>query len=483
MFLGLDLGTSGLRGLLVSESGAPLAEASAEYAAHHPQAGYSEQDPADWLTSFRSVFAELHKNPSIDMQTLRGVGISGQMHGAVLLDAKGDVLHPAILWNDTRASVEAAMLDQNSHMRDITGNIVFPGFTAPKLVWMERNQPDTFKKIYKVLLPKDYLSYWLTGEYTSEMSDAAGTCWLDLKGRHWSPEALALTGMKPEQMPRLIEGNTVAGFVQPARADELNLPAKVAVVGGGGDNAAAACGIGAVREGQGFVSLGTSGVLLAARDVCKPAPETAVHSFCHAIPDTWYQMGVILAATDALNWLGRAIGRNAGEMSTMVAHPLSGPSNVRFLPYLSGERTPHNDSEIRGAFLGLDIANGPEDLVAAVMEGVAFALADSRDALLAAGANLDRAWIIGGGARSRFWVETLATVLNMPLDLAKSGEFGAAMGAARLAISGVTGAGPQNVMTPPDIAETIFPNAELVEVYAMAHQKYRASYPNIKAIQ
>jgi xylulokinase len=413
---------------------------------------------------------------------LRGIGMSGHMHGATLVDAQGDVLRPCMLWNDTRSSVQAAALDATAGVRDISGNIVFPGFTAPKVAWVADNEPDVFARIHKVLLPKDYLRYWLTGDFASDMSDAAGTSWLDVGARDWSDDLLAASGMRRDQMPDLVEGSEVSGTVRADLCAQWGLSETVSVVGGGGDNAVAAGGVGCFSEGDGVVSLGTSGVLLAAKDQFAPAPASAIHTFCHAVPDRWYQMGVILAATDCMNWLSGNLGKSPATLSGMLGDRISDPSEVRFLPYLSGERTPHNDSHIRAALIGLEIGTGHAELTQAVMEGVGFALRDNLEALKSTGTDLNRLLAIGGGAQSRYWVEMLATVLNIPIDLPVAGDFGAALGAARLAIMGDTGATATDVMTRPDHAETIDPRAELVGTYDAAYEQYRAFYPAIKQL-
>ena len=480
MFLGLDLGTSGLRALLVRADGSVVGSAEATYPVSHPQSGWSEQDPADWVTACESVVAKLRAAHPQDWPDLSGIAVAGQMHGATLLDAKDDVLRPCILWNDTRSFAEATELDGQPGMREISGNIVFPGFTAPKLVWLARHEPKIFERVAKVLLPKDYLTFWLTGEHVSEMSDAAGTAWLDVEKRAWSPELLDASGMRMDQMPRLVEGSALAGRLRASLAQDWGISQPVAVAGGGGDNAVAACGVGALSEGDGFVSLGTSGVLLAAKDSFAPMPETAVHTFCHAIPETWYQMGVILAATDSLNWLARNLGQDAAALSKALGDRIDGPGMMRFLPYLSGERTPHNDSSIRGALLNLDIAHGPADLTQAVMEGVAFALRDNLEALKSTGTKLDRVLAIGGGAQSPYWVELCATLLDLPIDLPAKGEFGAAMGAARLAQCAATGAAPKDVMSAPEVARTVPPRPELQPAYEEAYQAFRATYPALK---
>lgn len=481
MFVGLDLGTSGVKALLLHEDGTVLGSADASLTVSRLHPGWSEQDPADWVQAACKVLTELSARHEHEMRGVKGIGLSGQMHGATLLDENGAVLRPCILWNDTRAHAEAAQLDAMPEVRRMSGNIVFPGFTAPKLAWLSEHEPEHFKRVAMVLLPKDYLTYWLTGEVVTDMSDAAGTSWLDVGERAWSPELLHAGGMDRDQMPALREGTDIAGPLRADLAAELGLDPNVLVIAGGADNAAAACGVGALRDGDGFVSLGTSGVLLAARDTYAPSPETAVHTFCHAVPDSWYQMGVILAGTDSLNWLAGVTGQSPAALTEALGD-LRAPGAVRFLPYLSGERTPHNDSEIRGAFLNLDMATGQADLTRSVLEGVSFALCDCLNALRQTGATLPSLLAIGGGARSRYWTELLATVLDLPIELPRQGEFGAALGAARLAICGVTGAAPADVMLKPEIAETIDPLTEFSASYADAYGAFAASYPSLKAM-
>ena len=433
-FLGLDLGTSGLRALLVDAQGNPITSAEAQYASDHPNAGWSEQDPAEWITACKIAIAQLKETHEREMSALSGIATAGHMHGATLLDDKGDVLRPCILWNDTRSHEQAAALDADPAFRDTSGNIVFPGFTAPKLAWVKDNEPEIFAKTATVLLPKDYLSFWLTGQLVTDTSDAAGTSWLDLRARDWSAPLVEKSGMRMDQMPKVLEGTNVVGTLRETVANDLDLSPETKVIAGAADNAAAACGIGALSDGQGFVSLGTSGVLLAGQSTCTPLPASAVHTFCHAIPDTWYQMGVILSATNSLNWLASLLGQSPQELSKLMSSTLQPPSSVMFSPYLSGERTPHNDSTVRGSFTGLSTATTPADMVQAVFEGVAFALHDCQEALRQTGSTLDEVFAIGGGAQSDYWLHVVSTVLNVRLNVPKGQEFGAAMGAARLAI-------------------------------------------------
>jgi xylulokinase len=482
MYLGLDLGTSGLRGLLVCADGTPVGDATAEYPLVSPQEGWFEQDPADWIRACKNVVSQLRSRHRKEVAALKGIGVAGHMHGATTVDRQGKVIRPCILWNDTRAATEAAELDAMPEFRALSGNIVFAGFTAPKLMWMKRYEADNFARVAKVLLPKDYLVYWLTGRFVSEMSDAAGTSWLDVGARDWSALLLERSGMSRGQIPNLVEGCDPVGELERTVAAELALPRNVGVVGGAGDNAAAACGIGAFEEGQGFLSLGTSGVLLAAKNEFAPHPASAVHTFCHAVPGKWYQMGVTLSATDSLNWLAANLGRTAQDLAAQLPGNTSGPCAVRFLPYLSGERTPHNDVHARAAFIGMSRATDDTVLCQSVMEGVSFALRDCLQALQATTTDLRSVFAIGGGSGSAFWVQTLANTLNLVIALPARGDFGAALGAARLAMVGVGGASPANVMTQPEVQRTFEPDSNLVAAYETAYQKYTQTYTALKEI-
>nr|WP_311734954.1 xylulokinase [Alloyangia mangrovi] len=386
-YLGIDLGTSGLRALLCDEAGVPVASAERHYEARHPHSGWSEQDPSDWIDALEGAVGELRGHPA--WAGLRGIGVAGHMHGAVLLGADDTVLRPCILWNDTRAFAEAAQLDALPAFRALSGNIVFPGFTAPKLEWVRAQEPEIFAQVTKVLLPAAYLNLYLTGDHVADMSDSAGTSWLDTGARRWSEALLEAGHMTRGQMPRLVEGCASAGSLRPALARAWGLAQQVTVAGGRGRQCRRGLRHrGRSTEGQGFVSLGTSGVLLAARSGYHPLPESALHTFCHAVPGRWYQMGVMLSCTDSLNWLARIAGMRPAELTAPLGEALMPPGRVRFLPYLSGERTPHNDAAIRGAFTGLGAETGRDDMTRAVLEGVAFGLRDSAEALRGAKAEL-----------------------------------------------------------------------------------------------
>ncbi|SEH82109.1 xylulokinase [Rhizobium tibeticum] len=483
MYLGLDLGTSGVKAMLIDGDQKIIGSANGALDVSRPHSGWSEQEPSHWIRATEEAVAGLKAKHPKELAAVKGIGLSGQMHGATLLDANDKVLRPCILWNDTRSYVEAAALDSDPRFRKLTGNIVFPGFTAPKLAWVAKHEPEIFAKVAKVLLPKDYLRLWLTGEHISEMSDSAGTAWLDTGKRKWSSELLAVTGLDEKQMPHLIEGTEQGGTLRSELAGKWGMLESVVVAGGAGDNAASACGMGTVSDGAAFVSLGTSGVLFAANAAYLPKPESAVHAFCHALPDTWHQMGVILSATDALNWHSGVTGKSAADLTAELGETLKAPSGVTFLPYLSGERTPHNDAVIRGAFIGLEHESSRVVLTQAVLEGVSFAIRDNLEALRSAGTDISRVTAIGGGSRSRYWLASIATALGVPVDLPADGDFGAAFGAARLGLIAATSTDPVAVCTPPKTAGTIEPVAALSGAYEDAYKRYRALYPAIKSLQ
>jgi xylulokinase len=461
--------------MIINDKGSSIGTASAFYDVAQPRPNWSEQDPNDWINACKSVFTELAKAYPSEWSELRAISFSGHMHGATPVDKNGTPIRPCILWNDMRAKKQAATLDAQPNFRAISGNIVFPGFTAPKMKWVADEEPENFANTHKVLLPKDFLTFWLTKTFATEMSDAAGTSWLDCETRSWSDELLVASGMSAKKMPTLHEGSDTVGLIDADIARQFNIPTETKIIAGGADNAIAALGVGAVAEGDGFVSLGTSGVLLAAKNEYAPMPSTAVHTFCHALPDRWYQMGVALSATNSLNWLASVTGKDPAELSSLCTGPVTGPSAVLFLPYLSGERTPHNSAEISGMFAGLRTSTTLADMVQAVMEGVCFAQRDCLEALKSTGTNLTEILAIGGGTKSRFWVETLASILNLRLAMPAQGDFGAALGAARLAAIG-DGHSVASILVKPQIEETIVPNENLLAEYEATYAKYKTLY-------
>ncbi|MFZ2100910.1 MAG: xylulokinase [Oricola sp.] len=482
MYLGIDLGTSSVKALLIDGEQKIVDSASASVDLSRPHHGWSEQDPADWIDATSNALAELKRDHPDEMAAVRGIGLSGHMHGATLLDGEDKVLRPCIMWNDVRSHAEAAQLDADPRFRRITGNIVFPGFTAPKLVWVKNNEPEVFAKVRKVLLPKDYLRLWLTGEHISEMSDSAGTSWLDTGARVWSSELLAATDLSESQMPALVEGSEAGGQLRAEIASRFGMKAGITVAGGAGDNAAAAIGMGTIHDGAAFASLGTSGVLFAANKAYLPNPESAVHAFCHALPDTWHQMGVILSATDSLNWYARLVDADPATLTNALGETLDGPSGVFFLPYLGGERTPHNDATIRGAFAGMGHESDSAALTRSVLEGVSFAFRDCLEALREAGTTLTRVTAVGGGSRSAYWLELMATVLGLPVEVPADGDFGAAFGAARLGLMAAEGADPADICTPPAVEHVHEPDRNLEPAFGDAYRRFRALYPAIKGV-
>jgi xylulokinase len=479
VFLGIDVGTSSVKCALLDERDALVAQSSAPLNLSRPQPGFSEQDPeAWWLATVRAV----QELPPAVRGAVRAVGLSGQMHGATLLDRHDRPLRPAILWNDSRSALECQELERRvPRARAITGNIVMPGFTAPKLLWVARHEPEIFRSTATVLLPKDYVRLKLTGERITDMSDAAGTAWLDVGKRSWSEEMLAATGLNRAHMPQLVEGSAAAGTVLAPVADELQIR-RVVVAGGAGDNAASAAGMGVISPGQAFLSLGTSGVLFVVTDQFRPNPERAAHAFCHCLPGRWHQMSVMLSAASTLDWV--AILTREPDLPRLVAAAAARGLQRRspfFLPYLSGERTPHNDPDCRGVFFGIDAGTSAADLTLAVLEGVALAFADGMDVLLEGGSSVTEISVTGGGARLPYWGELLAAALNRPLTYRQGSEVGAATGAARLARLALGQERPEDICVPPPITRIVKPDAALAALIAARRRIFVQLYQNLKS--
>lgn len=432
MYLGIDLGTSGVKAILLSEEGEVIASHGEPLQVNRPHPLWSEQDPASWWRATDAAVLALGQKHSLS--NVRAVGLTGQMHGATLLDKQQNILRPAILWNDGRSAQECRELEASvPNSRQITGNLMMPGFTAPKLKWVAKHEPGVFAQIDKVLLPKDYLRWKMSGVFASDMSDAAGTMWLDVGLRDWSDELLAATGLNRSHMPTLFEGSQITGELLASIAQRWHMPV-VPVVAGGGDNAAGAVGVGLYRSGQAMLSLGTSGVYFAVSDGFLSNPESAVHSFCHALPNTWHLMSVMLSAASCLDWVAKLTGLSSvAELLKEVESSAPAEAPLWFLPYLSGERTPHNNPEAKGAFWGLTHEHQRADLCRAVLEGVGFALADGMDVLHATGLKPQRITLIGGGARSAYWRQMLADISGQTLEYRTGGDVGPALGAARLA--------------------------------------------------
>lgn len=482
MYLGIDLGTSCVKVLLLNDDDQLIAQASAPLVVSRPKDLWAEQSPDDWWQATNSAMASLQKNHAAQLTAVQAIGLSGQMHGATLLDKSDQVIRPAILWNDGRSFAECTDIEQRvPSSRDITGNIAMPGFTAPKLAWINKHYPSEFNKINKVLLPKDYLRLRMTGEYASDLSDSAGTLWLDVANRQWSKQMLAATELSIEHMPKLFEGTEITGVLTADIAQDWGMQ-QVPVAAGGGDNAAGAAGIGVIQPNQAFLSLGTSGVYFVANQSYQPNPNSAVHTFCHCIPDTWHQMSVILSAASCLQWVTQLTGFANEQvlLNEVEQQDFSQPCPVLFLPYLSGERTPHNNPNAKGVFFGLSHQTSAAVLGRAVLEGVAFAFADGQQALVAAGAKITQVSVIGGGARSALWGKILASVLNQPLIYRRGAEVGPAYGAAKLAKIAVTNTTAEQVCQPGEINSIIEPVNAQHDFYVEQHHKYQTLYQQIK---
>jgi xylulokinase len=477
MFLGVDVGTSSVKAVLVDETGRVADQASAELPISRPKPLWSEQNPPDWWAATNRAVANL---APAARSAAKAVGLTGQMHGAVLLDDADTPLRPAILWNDGRSHLECADLEAaEPGSRAITGNLAMAGFTAPKLLWVRKHEPEVFAKTRCVLLPKDYVRLRMTGERASDLSDAAGTLWLDVGARAWSEAMLDATGLTRAHMPSVHEGPEQTGRLRAELAEAWGM-ARVPVVAGGGDNAAGAAGVGVVDDGEAFLSLGTSGVLFLATSAYRPNPERAVHAFCHCLPGRWHLMSVMLSAASAVDWAARLVGADAGRLLAKAEERGRLDGREVFLPYLSGERTPHNDPHARGVLYGLDHDSDAAAVGQAVLEGVAFAFADGLDALLGSGAAVRSISVIGGGARSAWWGRVLAAALRQPLTYRDGAEVGPAYGAARLARLGVTGEAAEAVCRPPPVRSVIEPDDADVEALTEKRAAFSRLYNELR---
>lgn len=479
MYIGIDIGTSEVKALLLGPDQRVIGSAGSALSVSRPHPGHSEQDPADWWAATQAALAALRAAHPREYVATEAIGLSGQMHGAVLLDAQDRVLRPAILWNDTRSADEcAAMMRALPALPQLGGSLAMPGFTAPKLLWVARHEPEVFQRMAKVLLPKDHVRLMLTGEHVSDLSDASGTLWLDVRRRAWSDELLAATGLTRAHMPRLVEGSEASGRLKADVAQSLGLRPGTVVAGGAGDNAASAIGMGVVQPGQGFLSLGTSGVLFVVTPDYQPNAASATHAFCHALPDRWHQMSVMLAAASALQWVAHLLGAaNAGEVAERAAAlgAAEREASPLFLPYLSGERTPHNDARVRGSFHGLDFDTDAARLGYAVMEGVGFGLLDGLAALRAAGSAVERLSLVGGGARSGFWAQMLASALDVEIVTHGGSAVGGALGAARLGALSV-GAPMAATCLPPPVDTVYRPDPAEGALLAPRYAQFRSLY-------
>lgn len=484
-FIGIDLGTSAVKLLLVDEEGAIRNTVKREYPLSFPQPGWSEQEPRDWWNAIVDGVRELLQNS--DASRVAAIGAAGQMHGLVALDRDGSVIRPAILWNDGRTVQEVSYLNDTigkDKLSRWTGNIAFAGFTAPKLLWMKKNEPENFAKIAKILLPKDYINYRLTGVYSSDYSDASGMLLLDVKNKRWSEEMLDLCGIRREQMPTLHESYEVVGTLNEQAAEELGLPRTVKVVAGAGDNAAAAVGTGTVGDGGCNLSLGTSGTLfISSRQFCVDQ-NNALHAFAHA-DGGWHLMACMLSSASCNQWICDRILRTTDYPAeeAAISDEALGRNHVFFLPYLMGERSPINDTNARGTLIGMTLGTERSDLVQAVLEGVAFSVRDNFDIAKSIGISIPRTKICGGGAKSPLWRKMIANVLGIPLDMVKT-EQGPGYGAVLLAMVGVGqfGSVQEAAESLVSVSKTTLPDPALTELYEDRYQQYKKIYPTVKPL-
>jgi xylulokinase len=483
MYIGIDLGTSGLKLVLMAADGQIVDTHTEKLTCSRPQPLHSEQNPEDWANALTQGFLCLSSRH--DLEKVTAIGLSGQMHGAVLLDKTGKVLRPAILWNDGRSHQECEILEaQVPNSREITGNIMMPGFTAPKLLWVKHNEPEVFAQINKVLLPKDYIRYLLSGDYASDMSDSAGTMWMDVGKRTWNEEILEACGLTEAHMPSLYEGSEITGYLSETLANNWSLK-PVPIIAGGGDNACGAIGVGLTRPGQAMLSLGTSGVYFVVSDQFTSNPDSAVHSFCHAIPNTWHLMSVVLSAASCVSWFAEGIAKqDLDSLLSEVGLDLDiQPDSPYFSPYLTGERTPHNNPHARGVFFGMDQDTDKTKMFYAVIEGVTFALAQGVEALHASGTQATEIMLIGGGANHVAWRQLIADTLNLPIIFCEGGEVGPGLGAAKLAqvaIEKQTSIG--SICHTPDVIATYQPNHERHVMLAKRQQRFANIYQQLSPL-
>jgi xylulokinase len=477
-FLGLDLGTSALKALIVDDREAVRAETEEKLATDHPVPRASEQDPHMWLRAVETVLRRLYATAPAAMAEVAAIGLSGQMHATVLLDDADRPVRPAMLWNDGRAHAEADELKRlGDELAAELGVPALAGFTAPKLLWLARHEPATLARARSLLLPKDLIRLHLAGTRVTDPSDAAGTWLLDEARRDWSGRAVAAIGLDPALLPPIAEGTAATGTVRPEIARRFGLPPGVVVAAGGGDTMVGGVGIGAVADGRAFVGLSTSAQLFVAAAAHRPAPRHLVHAFCHAVPGAWCQMAAMLNGAGVLAAVAHLLGD--ADIPSLLAEAearFAGPSRLLVLPYLSGERTPHDDPHARGVVFGLTSDTSRAELVLAALEGVAFTFADARDALAAGGTRIASAGIVGGGARSAFWTRLIASVLGVPLRVYAGGARGPAFGAARLARLALGADDPAAVLIEPEVRTTVPPDPALADAYAPRIAAFRRLY-------
>ena len=479
----MDLGTSAVKLLLMDEKGTIEKIVSKEYPLYFPKPGWSEQNPEDWLAQTLEGIKELTSGCEKDQ--VAGIGFGGQMHGLVALDQEDRVIRPAILWNDGRTGEETDYLNQvigKERLSGCTANIAFAGFTAPKILWMKKHEPENFARICRIMLPKDYIAYKLSGSFCTDVSDASGMLLLDVKNRCWSKEMLEICGIREEQLPKLYESSQAVGTLRPELAEELGLPETVKIIAGAGDNAAAAVGTGTVGEGMCNISLGTSGTIFISSREFRVDDNNALHAFAHA-DGHYHLMGCMLSAASCNKWWSEEILKTADFAGEQADIEKLGENRVFYLPYLMGERSPHNNPDARAMFIGMSMDTTRADMTQAVLEGVAFGLRDSLEVAKSLGIKLERTKICGGGAKSPLWKRIIANVMNLKVDVIESEE-GPALGGAMLAAVGC-GAYPSVEAIARKlvkVVETIEPEPELAAKYEERYQEFRRIYPTVKEL-
>lgn len=483
LYIGVDLGTSAVKLLLMDENGNIQKIVSKEYPLYFPKPGWSEQQPEDWYVQSMEGIREL--TAECDKSQVAGISFGGQMHGLVALDKDDQVIRPAILWNDGRTGNQTDYLNQiigKDKLSEYTANIAFAGFTAPKILWMKENEPENYAKIAKIMLPKDYLAYRLSGSFCTDVSDASGMLLMDVKNRCWSKEMLEICGITEEQLPKLYESYEVAGTLKPDVANELGFSESVKVIAGAGDNAAAAVGTGTVGDGRCNISLGTSGTIFISSEKFGVDEHNALHSFAHA-DGHYHLMGCMLSAASCNKWWSEEILGTKDYAAEQADIKKLGENRVFYLPYLMGERSPHNDPNVRAMFIGMSMDTTRADMTQAVLEGVAFGLRDSLEVAKSLGIQIDQTKICGGGAKSPLWRKIIANVMNLKVDVIESEE-GPALGGAMLAAVGC-GEYP-DVETIAEklvkVVDTVEPDPELVAKYEERYQQFRKLYPAVKGL-
>lgn len=478
MYLGIDIGTSAVKSLLVDPEQRAVAQSEAPVSTVRPHPLWSEQDPESWLIAVERSLTDIRAQAPEPYAAVRAIGLSGQMHSALAIDAEDKPIRPAILWNDGRAFRECDRLSEAvpGLARD-AGVIAMPGFSAPKFLWWKDHEPETFDEIATILMAKDYVRLWLTGEKATDMADAAGALLLDESCRAWHPEIAEACGLHTDNLPRLLEGTENSGTLRPRIANRLGMKASVIVAGGGGDAAVGAVGIGAINDGDGFISLGTSGQFFVVQDSYSPSPENLLHTFAHCLPERWFQMAAMLNGASCLSWVAGILGEtDIGDLLGRVEQMYAGAGRLLFLPYLAGERTPHNNPHARGVFFGLESDTSRDDMALSVLEGVVYSLMDAQACLSAAGTVCANPGIIGGGAKSRFWTRMIATALNLPITRYRGAELGPAFGAARLARLADSGEAVPDVCLTPEVLEVVDPDPRWTASYQERHARFRALY-------